>query len=117
MRARLSVSPELYARVAVLALVALTLIVFTGTAVRLSGSGLGCPDWPKCYGRVIAPLETRAVIEYVNRLLSGLVGLVAVAAGAAAFLRRPFRRDLAALAVLLPLGVVAQAVLGGFTVR
>ena len=116
-RSRLTLTPQTYARVAMAALVALTLIVLTGAAVRLTGSGLGCPDWPKCYGRVIAPLETHAVIEYGNRLLSGAVGLVAVAAGALAWLRRPFRRDLALLAGLLPLGVVAQAVLGGFTVR
>lgn len=117
MRQRFILSPEAYARVAVLALGALTLIVLTGAAVRLTGSGLGCPDWPRCYGRVIAPLETHAVIEYGNRLLSGLVGLAAVAAGLGAFLRRPFRRDLAVIGVLLPLGVVGQAVLGGFTVR
>jgi cytochrome c oxidase assembly protein subunit 15 len=91
--------------------------VFTGAAVRLSGSGLGCPDWPKCYGGVAPPLETHAVIEYGNRMLSGLVGLAAVAAGALAWRRRPFRRDLALIGMLLPLGVVGQAVLGGFTVR
>ena len=117
MRRRLSISPATYSRVALVALAALTLIVFTGSAVRLTGSGLGCPDWPKCYGRTIAPLETHAVIEYVNRLLSALVGVAALAAGALALARRPFRRDLAVLGWLLPLGVVAQAVLGGFTVR
>jgi len=116
-RGRFTVSPEGYRRVALLALGALTLIVFTGAAVRLSGSGLGCPDWPKCYGKVIAPLETHAVIEYGNRILSGLVGVVAVAAGVLAWRRRPFRRDLALLGAMLPVGVVAQAVLGGFTVR
>jgi len=91
--------------------------VFTGAAVRLTGSGLGCPDWPKCYGGVAPPLETHAVIEYGNRILSGLVGLAAVAAGAMAWRRRPFRRDLAQIGTLLPLGVAGQAVLGGFTVR
>jgi cytochrome c oxidase assembly protein subunit 15 len=110
-------TPRAYQRVAEVALGALTLIVFTGAAVRLTGSGLGCPDWPKCYGGVAPPLETHAWIEYGNRLISGAVGLAAVAAGALAFRRRPFRRDLAVLGVLLPLGVVSQAVLGGFTVR
>ena len=114
---RLTVTPRAYARIAAAALGMLTLIVFTGAAVRLSGSGLGCPDWPKCYGGLAPPLETHAWIEFGNRLLSGLVGVVAVAAGALAWRRRPFRRDLARIGVLLPLGVLAQAILGGFTVR
>src|SRR3954470_4713636 len=112
-----TLTPAAYQRVAEIALAALTLIVFTGAAVRLTGSGLGCPDWPKCYGGVAPPLETHAWIEYGNRLISGFVGVAAVAAGALAWRRRPFRRDLALLGVLLPLGVVSQAVLGGFTVR
>jgi len=112
-----TLTPRAYQRVAEVALAALTLIVLTGAAVRLTGSGLGCPDWPKCYGGVAPPLETHAWIEYGNRLISGVVGLAAVAAGALAWRRRPFRRDLAIIGVLLPLGVVGQAVLGGFTVR
>src|SRR5215210_7460479 len=114
---RRTLTPLQYRHVAEIALVFLTLIVLTGAAVRLTGSGLGCPDWPKCYGRVAPPLETHAVIEFGNRMLSGLVGLAAVAAGLLGWRRRPFRRDLAVLGTLLPLGVVGQAVLGGFTVR
>ena len=110
-------NPRQYQRVTEVALASLTLIVFTGAAVRLTGSGLGCPDWPKCFGGAVPPLETHAWIEYGNRLISGLVGLAAVAAGALAWRRRPFRRDLAMIGVLLPLGVIGQAVLGGFTVR
>src|ERR1700737_4005306 len=117
MRDRLAVTPAQYRRIAYLTLGALTLIVLTGAAVRLTGSGLGCPDWPKCYGKALPPLSTHALIEFGNRALSGLVGVMTVVAAVLAFTRRPFRRDLAWLAVSLPLGVVAQAVLGGFTVR
>jgi cytochrome c oxidase assembly protein subunit 15 len=117
MRARLAVSPTQYRRVAYATLAALTLIVLTGAAVRLTGSGLGCPDWPKCYGKALPPLSTHALIEFGNRALSGLVGVLTVVAVVLAYTRRPFRRDLALLSLLLPLGVLAQAVLGGFTVR
>jgi cytochrome c oxidase assembly protein subunit 15 len=117
MRARLAVTPTQYRRLAYLTLAALSLIVLTGAAVRLTGSGLGCPDWPKCYGNALPPLSTHALIEFGNRALSGLVGVITVIAAGLAFTRRPFRRDLAWLACALPLGVVAQAVLGGFTVR
>src|SRR4051794_20687941 len=118
MRDRIRITPHVYFLVSAAALVALTLIVFTGAAVRVTGSGLGCPDWPNCYqGRLVAEANTHALIEFGNRMLSGFVGIVAVAAGAMAFLRRPFRRDLAVLGVLLPLGVIGQAVLGGLTVR
>jgi cytochrome c oxidase assembly protein subunit 15 len=98
--------------------VALTVIVFTGAAVRVTGSGLGCPSWPNCYenGRLVAETNSHALIEFGNRMLTSLVGFAAVAAGLLAFLRRPFRRDLAILGTLLPLGVVAQAILGGLTV-
>lgn len=117
MRQRLAVTPLQYRRVAYITLAALSLIVLTGAAVRLTGSGLGCPDWPKCYGKALPPLSTHALIEFGNRTLSGLVGVITVVAAGLAFTRRPFRRDLALLALSLPLGVVAQAVLGGFTVR
>jgi cytochrome c oxidase assembly protein subunit 15 len=117
MRERLSVTPSQYRRVAYLTLAALTLIVLTGAAVRLTGSGLGCPDWPKCGGNALPPITTHALIEFGNRAISGLVGVLTVVAAVLAFTRRPFRRDLARLAVSLPLFVLAQAVLGGFTVR
>jgi cytochrome c oxidase assembly protein subunit 15 len=118
MRSRLRISPERYFLVAAAALVALTLIVFTGAAVRVTGSGLGCPNWPQCYenGRLVAELNSHAWIEFGNRIFTGFVALAAVAAGGLAFFRQPFRRDLAILGVLLPLGVVGQAVMGGLTV-
>jgi cytochrome c oxidase assembly protein subunit 15 len=114
---RLAVTPAQYRRVAYITLAALTVIVLTGAAVRLTGSGLGCPDWPKCFGKVYPPFSSHALIEFGNRAVSGIVGVMTVIASVLAFTRRPFRRDLALLGLTLPLGVLAQAVLGGFTVR
>jgi cytochrome c oxidase assembly protein subunit 15 len=112
-----TISPERYQQVAFISLIALALIVTTGAAVRLTGSGLGCPDWPRCYGRVVAPLEFHAVIEFANRMLSGFVGLAVIAASVLAWFRRPFRWHLAFFGALLPLGVIGQAILGGLVVR
>ena len=106
---RYTISPAQFQRVSYVALGALTVIVLTGAAVRLTDSGLGCPDWPRCYGHALPPLSSHALIEFGNRLLSGVVGIVTGVVAVLAFRRRPFRRDLAVLAVLLPLGVVAQA--------
>jgi cytochrome c oxidase assembly protein subunit 15 len=112
-----TVTPEQYVVFAWVALGALTLIVLTGAAVRLTGSGLGCPTWPKCYGNVYPPLKTHALIEFSNRLITAPVSIAAGLAWLAAVRRRPYRRDLVWLGALLPLGVIAQAVLGGFTVK
>ncbi|MGA7396818.1 MAG: COX15/CtaA family protein [Solirubrobacterales bacterium] len=114
---RIQISPERYAQVTMVALAALVLIVFTGSAVRLTASGLGCPDWPKCYGGYVAPAEINAWIEYGNRLLTGFVGIAVIAASLLAFFRRPFRWHLAVFGGLLPLGVVGQAILGAIVVK
>jgi cytochrome c oxidase assembly protein subunit 15 len=112
-----TVTPAQYAWIAYVALGALTLIVLTGAAVRLTGSGLGCPTWPKCYGNVYPPLNSHAVIEFSNRVITVPVSIAAGAAWLLALRRRPYRRDLVWLGALLPLGVLGQAVLGGFTVK
>jgi len=112
-----TLTPRQYVLVAYVALGALTLIVLTGAAVRLTDSGLGCPQWPKCYGKLYPPLGTHAVIEFSNRLITVPVSLAAGAAWVGALRRRPYRRDLVWLGGLLPLGVLGQAVLGGLTVR
>src|SRR4051794_27399194 len=114
---RFEISPRRYAQVTAVALGALALIVLTGAGVRLTGSGLGCPDWPKCYGGTVPPLDTHAVIEYGNRLLTGFVGFAVIAASALAFFRRPYRWHLALFGALLPLGVIGQAILGALVVK
>ncbi|MFN8175905.1 MAG: COX15/CtaA family protein [Solirubrobacteraceae bacterium] len=114
---RFEISPLAFRRVTYVAFGALVAIVLTGAAVRLTGSGLGCPDWPRCYGKVAPPLQVHALVEFSNRIFSGLVGVTAIGAALLGFFRKPFRRELAALGILLPIGVVAQAVLGGLTVE
>ena len=110
-------SPALVSRVALLNAVVNGLIVVTGGAVRLTGSGLGCPTWPRCTGGSFVPtpeLAGHGVIEFSNRMLTFLVTVVAVATAVAVF--RSVRRDLRTLAVVSLLGVPAQALLGGITV-
>src|SRR5215467_9762597 len=117
LRSRFEISRERYAQVTLAALAALSLIVLTGAGVRLTGSGLGCPDWPKCYGGTTPPLESHAIIEYGNRLITGIVGVAVIAAALLAFFRRPFRWHLALFGGLLPLGVIGQAILGALVVK
>ena len=104
-----TISRDVYFVVAAVALASLALIVLTGAAVRLTASGLGCPDWPKCYGGTVPPANINAVIEYGNRVLTGFVGIAVIAASVLAFRRRPYRWHLALFGGLLPLGVIAQA--------
>ncbi len=117
LRSRFEISPQRYAQVALAALGALALIVLTGAGVRLTDSGLGCPDWPKCYGQPVPPLESHAVIEYSNRVLTGFLGITVIAASVLAFFRQPYRWHLALFGALLPLGVIGQAILGAEVVE
>jgi cytochrome c oxidase assembly protein subunit 15 len=118
-RERWPISAETYEKIALVALVSLVGVVLTGAAVRLTGSGLGCPSWPRCTRTSLQPqLTSYALIEFGNRVLIFFVSAAAVAAVVGAFLRRPIesRRDLKLLSALLPLGVIAQAVVGGESV-
>ncbi len=107
---------------AVLAVIGQGGIAVTGAVVRVTGSGLGCPTWPECFPGSLVPTPNPAVaalhqwVEFSNRLLGiGLVIVCGLCVIAAAFVR-PRRRRLLWLACAMPLGVVAQAVLGGITV-
>src|SRR5918997_5129732 len=100
MHERFTVSAAGYRRITFLALVALAFIVVTGGAVRVTGSGLGCPDWPTCAeGRIVAPLEYHALVEFVNRTVTGAVSVMVIVAVLGALRRRPYRRDLVRLAI------------------
>jgi cytochrome c oxidase assembly protein subunit 15 len=92
-------------------------IVLSGAAVRLTGSGLGCPDWPTCFHhRLTGSWSIHPLIEYANRVVTILLVCVTALTFIAALLREVRRRDLVVLSGLLVLGVVADAVLGAFVV-
>jgi heme a synthase len=116
MRERATLSLSTYRWFAYGALLTLVLIVFSGAAVRLTGSGLGCPTWPDCSGTFVPELDTHVWIEYGNRLFSTVVGAACLAAGLLAYQVRPRRPDLLRPATVLAAGVVAQGLLGGLTV-
>lgn len=100
-----------------MSVVAYSLIIITGAAVRLTGSGLGCPDWPSCYQhQLVAGWAFHPMIEFTNRLITIWVGIVTAAAVLGALVRRPRRSDLTWLAFGLLAGYVGEAVLGGLTV-
>jgi cytochrome c oxidase assembly protein subunit 15 len=94
-------------------------IVVTGSAVRLTGSGLGCPTWPRCTDEsyvVRGDLGVHGAVEFGNRLLTFVVAAVAIATWVAAMRHEPVRSSLRWIATVLALGVPAQALIGGVTV-
>jgi cytochrome c oxidase assembly protein subunit 15 len=104
-------------RAAIASLVVNVVIVVTGGVVRLTGSGLGCPTWPRCTGGSFVPhraMGVHSAIEFGNRMLTFAVAAVAIATFVLAW--RYGRSAVLRLALLLALGVPAQAVIGGVTV-
>jgi heme a synthase len=104
-------------RLAWATLVANVALVVTGGAVRLTGSGLGCPTWPRCDDQSFTPHGATGIhqlIEFGNRTLTFVLVAIAVATYVAA--RQSGRRDLTRMSLFLALAIPAQAVLGGITV-
>lgn len=98
-------------------------ITVTGAGVRVTGSGLGCPTWPRCTPDSFIPVAHPEVsmlnmlVEFGNRLLTFLVLAVGAACVIAAWRMVPRRRSLVRLALLQPVGVLAQALWGGLVVN
>src|SRR3954471_6966681 len=100
-------------RLALASIVANAAIVVTGGVVRLTDSGLGCPTWPRCTEKSFTPhgaYDLHSAIEFGNRLLTYVLVAIAVGTFAAAWQSR--RRDLRVLALIIALGIPAQAVVG-----
>jgi cytochrome c oxidase assembly protein subunit 15 len=112
--------PRALRGVALASLIANVGILITGGAVRLTGSGLGCPTWPRCTAESYVPngaMGIHGVIEFTNRTFTSVVSVLAVAGLAIAVLQKPRRTRVIRLATLVLLGIPAQIVLGGITVR
>ncbi len=109
-------SPPTFLRLALASLAGLIVVFPSGALVRLTDSGLGCPDWPGCNGEVIPPLSGHAWIEYSNRILSGLVVVVALAAWVAALRMPGAPGKLRRWAAVPAVAGVLQGPLGGLTV-
>lgn len=117
---RFRLTPAQYRRITVVAAVLVALIIVTGAGVRLTGSGLGCPEWPNCTSGSLTPTAEvgfHGWVEFVNRMVTGLVSIAVIVAVLGALARVPRRRDLTWLAVGLVAGVVAQALLGALVVK
>ena len=113
----MTLSPGRYRAITIAALIALCVIVVTGAAVRLTGSGLGCDDWPQCNSQRLVDVSSKhAAIEQVNRMFTGLVAIAVIAAVLGARTLERQRRDLTYLSWGLVFGVLAQIALGGITV-
>lgn len=110
-------TPREFMSIAVAALVLLSIIVVSGGAVRLSGSGLGCEDWPNCNNeRILDVSNAHAAVEQINRLFTFLVALGVVLAALAAWYRRPRRRDLLVYSMIMLVGVPAQGLVGAVVI-
>ena len=112
-----SISERNFKAVCGAALGSLCVIVFSGALVRLTGSGLGCSDWPQCNEtRFVDVSSGHTLIEQANRLFTGVVSLSVIAAVLLAHLRTPKQRSIIVLAWGLVLGVLAQIIIGGVVV-
>jgi heme A synthase len=105
-----------YQRLTLVTVVVTFGLVALGGVVRVTDSGLGCPDWPLCNGRLLPPLESGPMLEYSHRLTASVTGLLVAATALATWRSYPRRRWLLAPAGLALLLVVVQALVGGATV-
>jgi cytochrome c oxidase assembly protein subunit 15 len=114
---RRRITPPVFRWFALATFIAMILIVLSGAAVRLTGSGLGCPDWPTCFRHYATnQWSIHSKIEFGNRLVTVLLFCVVAATFIAAVRRVTIRRDLIILSGLLIGGIVADAILGAFVV-
>ena len=107
---------RIFPAMAIATLVSSLLAVTMGGVVRVTGSGLGCPDWPLCYGQVIPPMVMESWLEYIHRLSAAVAGVFTVMLVASAFARFGARGTTMQLVALSAVLIVVQAGFGAYTV-
>jgi heme A synthase len=111
------VSVVVFRRLAVVTAVFAYLQIALGGLVRVSGSGLGCPDWPLCHGRPYPPADAHAIIEYSHRAVGSVTGVLIIATVILAWVVWRHRRPMVAwLASASLIGIVGEGILGGVVV-
>jgi heme A synthase len=106
-----------FRRLAVVTAIFAYLQIVLGGLVRVSGSGLGCPDWPLCHGRPYPPADVHAIIEYSHRAVGSVTGILIIATVVSAWVVFRSRRPIVAwLASASLLGIVGEGLLGGIVV-
>ena len=107
-----------YRQIAIITVAGVCFLTVAGAVVRLTGSGLGCDDWPNCNAERFIDVSTgHAAIEQVNRLVSGLVGIPTLLMAIGAFRVRPVRRGLKGPSLGVLASVLGNGVVGGIAVR
>jgi heme o synthase len=106
-----------FTRLTLLALMTTYVLVVIGAIVRGTGSGMGCPDWPTCYGAWIPPLgDTAAWIEWIHRSVAAIVGLLVVAVAVMALARKRHSKAIVVTSLAAVVLTGFQAILGAITV-
>ena len=117
-RPRLTVSLRRYRQIAIVTVAGVCFLTIAGAIVRLTGSGLGCDDWPNCNNeRFIDVSSGHAAIEQINRLVSGLVGIPTLLMAIGAFRVRPVRRGSRCRRSSCCVTILGNGVVGGIAVR
>ena len=115
---RWTLSAHRFRQLAIVTTAGLCLLVVAGGVVRLTGSGLGCDDWPNCNAESFVDVSTgHAAIEQLNRLLSGFIGIPTLAMAIGSFRVRPRRDGLVWPSLGVLFTVLGNGVVGGIAVR